>query len=62
METCNLCEGEINLAKDETVCGYGKCPKCCGGCLHHTYLNSQSPAGKKRMAYLEEKGFEYLAR
>lgn len=60
---CRLCDdGVIDLKVDETVCGYGKCVKCCGGCLHRTYFNSQSPAGQERIAYCESKGQEYLAR
>ena len=41
---CNKigCENEINLDKDETVCGYGSCVKCCrvrSG--HRTHINTK---------------------
>lgn len=65
-ETCRqmrdgvACGAPIDLAVDKTVCGYGKCEKCCGGCLHRTYLNSQSPAGRARIELLDNMGREYL--
>ncbi len=52
MKTCRLCGAEINLAVDETVCGYDKCVKCCGGCMHRTHYNPKSPAGRSRLDFL----------
>ncbi len=36
---CRLCDAPINLATDETFCGYGKCTKCCQGCGHSIKYN-----------------------
>ena len=65
LKTCNKgdCDNVIDLAVDETDCGYGKCVEhCASGCLHRRYFNSQSPAGQAKIEYYESKGQEYLAR
>lgn len=46
------CGGVIDMSKDETLCGYDKCVKCCGGCMHRTHYNPGSPSGKKKIAEL----------
>jgi len=46
------CDEVIDTKKDVTLCGYDKCVKCCGGCMHRTHYNPGSPEGKKKIAEL----------
>jgi hypothetical protein len=48
------CGGVIDTEKDETLCGYDNCVKCCGDCMHRTRYSPKSAAGKKRIAQIHE--------
>ncbi len=37
---CKQCGAEIHPDTDDTICGYDRCVKCCGGnCLHSVHYN-----------------------
>lgn len=36
---CSACKNEYNKNDSKYLCGYNKCPNCCGSCMHRNYPN-----------------------
>ena len=53
---CNKCGASINEETDYSLCGYGKCVGCCGGCRHrlHRNPNYKEPKRDPSMATLDK--------
>lgn len=39
MKICLRCKTEFDPKLSKYLCGYGKCSKCCGDCMHRNYPN-----------------------
>ncbi len=39
LKVCGRCKASFDERDSKYYCGYGKCPTCCGSCMHRNYPN-----------------------